>query len=686
MKPLAQLATAVWLCTVVLPADTPALLKVRDLPSQYQRWLTEEVVYIITAVEKKVFLSLQNDRERDMFVNAFWRQRDPNPNTEENEFKTEHYRRIEYANHWFGKSSPAPGWRSDQGRIYILLGEPQQIQRLENDTEVKPTIIWSYQGKPGSGLPAGFNVVFFKRDAISEYELYTPVKFGPHELIVDYKGDPMDYESAYHYLMNVEPQIAAVSLSLIEGDRSATPSLASELLVRNQIPQLPEKIFKSEYAEKLLKYKEIIEVDYTTTYIESEASLYVLRSADGIDFVHYLIEPKKLTMEHSGSKYYTTLEIYGSVVAADNTIVHQFQRTLPIEMDPARMASISGKLFSFQDMFPLIPGRYRCNILLKNRISKEFTSLEREIEVPARDKPYLTVPVLAHRASRAPSYAGMYKPFLTGDTQLLPSPRNDFVSGDTLTFFCQALNLPQATAADAIVQFTLTRRDQPVLTREKPLRDYPGPLRIVEEFPLQGLGPAYYRLHVAVLGAGRVPLLADDAEFYITPLAALPRPWTASLPIAAGDGPLVLNAIGNEYRAVKQFEAAERHLADAVARDPQSVRFTSDLCLLLLQRNQPGRVAEIVAPLVREGQKPELQALLGQAFQKLGNREGAIAAYGEYVKHFGASLQILNTLGDLLASSGRREEAVAIYRKSLEVNREQPAVKAKLAALGGEAK
>ncbi len=133
---------------------------IKALPEKYKKWIEEEVVYIISPKEKEVFLSLENDRQRDMFIEAFWKQRDPNPDTPENEFKEEHYRRIKYANQHFGKESPGAGWRSDMGRIYIMLGEPHYIEKYENRYDLYPTIIWFYQGMADYGLPNGFSVVF----------------------------------------------------------------------------------------------------------------------------------------------------------------------------------------------------------------------------------------------------------------------------------------------------------------------------------------------------------------------------------------------------------------------------------------------------------------------------------------------------------------------------------------------
>ena len=100
------------------------------LPESYRKWLDEDVVYIISTVEREVFLKLQTDRERDLFIEAFWKQRDPTPGSDENEFKTEHFRRVAFANRYFGRDAPRPGWQTDRGRFYIILGEPNDIQRF----------------------------------------------------------------------------------------------------------------------------------------------------------------------------------------------------------------------------------------------------------------------------------------------------------------------------------------------------------------------------------------------------------------------------------------------------------------------------------------------------------------------------------------------------------------------------
>ena len=96
-----------------------------EVSKVYKKWLDEDVIYIITDEERAAFKQLSNDEERDNFIEAFWQRRDPTPDTEENEYKEEHYQRIAYANEHF--AAGVPGWKTDRGRIYIVFGKPDEI-------------------------------------------------------------------------------------------------------------------------------------------------------------------------------------------------------------------------------------------------------------------------------------------------------------------------------------------------------------------------------------------------------------------------------------------------------------------------------------------------------------------------------------------------------------------------------
>src|SRR5712671_4527026 len=99
---------------------------IERLGGVYKKWLDEDVRWIITDEELSAFKKLATNAERDQFIEAFWQRRDPTPDTEENEFKEEHYRRIAYANERY--ASGIPGWKTDRGRIYIVYGPADEIE------------------------------------------------------------------------------------------------------------------------------------------------------------------------------------------------------------------------------------------------------------------------------------------------------------------------------------------------------------------------------------------------------------------------------------------------------------------------------------------------------------------------------------------------------------------------------
>jgi len=280
-----------------LPAGTETK---STLPARYQQWLAEEVAYIVAPRERTVFLALQTDRERDIFIEAFWKQRDPSPGTERNEFKEEHYSRLEYANSVYGRSTPLPGWKTDRGRIYIILGPPKNIESYDHVMNVFPTEIWFYLGDSDLGLPTGFNVIFFKRAGTGDYVLYSPTDDGPQSLIADSMGDYRDEREAYQALKKLEPNLARQTLSLIPGDATQPgyESMASNRLMAT-IFASPQQKVDVDYADAILKYKDFVEVEYTANYISSEVQVQVIQDDQGTFFVHYSIEPAKVSVEEA---------------------------------------------------------------------------------------------------------------------------------------------------------------------------------------------------------------------------------------------------------------------------------------------------------------------------------------------------------------------------------------------------
>lgn len=657
--------------------------KLKDLDPHYRKWLEDEVAYIITPKERDVFLQLETSRQRDIFIEAFWKQRDPTPNTPENEFKIEHYRRINYANQNLGKDSPGPGSRSDMGRIYIILGEPNAIDKYENLPDMHPVIVWFYSGMVEYGLPNSFSVVFFRRDSIHPYELYSPIKYGPQYLLVNYRGDMTDYQQAYDLLFNIEPRVANVSLSLIEGERllQIGPSIASEILLNQNIPTAPYEKVKDSYAEKLMAYKDIIEVEYTANYIENDSLVRVFQDPSGLFFVHYLIEPKRLTFEQYDTRFLSNLEIDGRVVDAAGNSVYQFNRSVPIEMNKEQISAIRGKLFSFQDMFPLIGGRYKLNILLKNVASKEFTSVEADISVPEAPSFQMSPLVLAERIDRESKFKGQNKPFLIENYQLVPTPRNDFTAQDTLYVYFQVRGLTQELKDSGNLDFSIFKENEKAHSVSRKLEEYPDQLNFLEEFPLANLPPANYTIRVSLLDGNQATVLSEKAIFFISHRAVLPRPWVLSLPLPPDNDPEMIHALGVQFLNKKNIGKARDLLEQAYHGNPVSPLFAMDYCRVLFTVKDYQTIKQVALPLLKDQDHHEFLQVLGRASHALGELEEAIAYYKDYLTRFGTNILVLNAIGDCYLKLGKKEEALIAWERSLEINPKQADLKALVKSL-----
>lgn len=138
--------------------------------SPWQKWLNEDVVYIISDEEKAAFERLTTDEERQHFVEQFWERRDPTPGTPENEFKEEHYRRIAYANNRFQTASGTAGWRTDRGHMYIVYGPPDEIDSHPKKADRAYGIeMWIYRHVEGLGDNGSFT--FIDRTGTRDYRL-----------------------------------------------------------------------------------------------------------------------------------------------------------------------------------------------------------------------------------------------------------------------------------------------------------------------------------------------------------------------------------------------------------------------------------------------------------------------------------------------------------------------------------
>jgi GWxTD domain-containing protein len=683
-----RLPLAVFAAVCLLAAGDPVVANGAQkpgLPQKYLKWMDEEVVYLITPVERDVFLKLQTDRERDLLIEAFWKNRDPTPDSPPNEFKNEHYRRIDYANRIFGRSAGKPGWMTDRGRIYIILGEPNDIQRFESKSTVYPVEIWFYQNKEELGLPGGFNLVFYQKGGLGEYKIYSPAKDGPQALMTNYNGDPMDYFSAYQALREIEPTLADVSLSLIPGEgRPALgrPTLASDMLIQ-KVESVPRTLVEERYAQKFLQFKDIVDVEYSANYLDSDSLVKVLKDPGGSYFVHYAIEPKRLSVNEVEGKYYAPLKITGNVSTLEGTTIFQFDKTANISLGEAQLKDVNRMPFNFQDMFPLIPGTYKISVLIKNEASKEFTSLEQRILIPGETPALqMTSPILGYKTARVDARTKRLKPFQMGSVQVYAQPGRIFSKKDTLVVAFQIFGLTAAQKQTGLIRFAFTRTGEPPRVETKAVKDCASLPDILAEFPLADFVPAHYALTVSVT-AERREIMAGTEEFDISHAEFIPRPWFFSKVIPESSDPIFTHVTGIQLFNAGRMEEARAYLETAFRQRPDSAETALALAKAHMALSEPVKIPPLLSRFLEPPQPPqyEIFALAGQALAQLGESAQAVQVLESAISHFGVSPSLLNAVGECYARLDRTKDALAAWDKSLQLDANQPEIKKKSDAL-----
>ncbi|HMA55036.1 MAG TPA: GWxTD domain-containing protein [Acidobacteriota bacterium] len=648
------------------------------LPEVYQKWLEDEVAYIITSQEREVFLKLQSDRERDLFIEAFWKQRDPTPGTAANEFKTEHYRRLAHADRYLGRDGPRPGRRTDRGRIYIILGEPMDTQRYIGKSSVYDTEVWFYQGKADLGLPAGFNVVFFKEAGRGEFRLYSPSADGPQALLAGYFGGP-DYAAAYEKLRDVEPSLAPISLSLIPGESGAgfgRPTMSGDLLLQ-RIELVPTRGVEAKYAQKFLQYKDLVEVEYTANYLDSDSLIKVFRDPSGLYFVHYAVELRRLSVTEYENRYSTTLKVNGRVTTTDGRLVHQFDKTVSLNLTEEQVNEASRSPFDFQDLFPLVGGDFSLSVLIKNEASKEFTSVEQALRIPQPGTVVqMTQPLLGYRAVRLEPDARRMKAFRVGAYQIYGQPNRTFTRQETLAIAFQLNNLSHDAAAAGEIKFEFLKDDQPFRTIVHKPSDYADLPDVLEQVPLADFPPAHYAVRVSLAKAG-AEIVAAAEEFDLSFAESVPRPWFSSRILPASGDPLYEEITGSQLFHLGRLDEARAFLERSLRRKPESEEAAMDLARVCLAQGDAAGAAKILAPFVGASRKPlyETLVLAAEASSATKDHPRAVELLDRAVTHYGVNAALMNALGEGYEGLGKIKEALAAYEKSLQLSPDQPPIR-----------
>ncbi len=661
-----------------------ALVLSGEMSDAHRKWIEEEVVYIITDRERDVFRELQTVEERERFIEAFWTRRDPNPATPRNEFREEHYERIDYANRFLGRDTFRPGWRTDRGRYYVLLGEPKTIERFSGGNEIVDSELWFYQGGGDRGLPGAFFLLFFQRDGVGEFELYHPIADGPTSLFRTAGMLPgQDDLAAVEKLEQLSADLAHASLSSDAGlppdYLTGRASLGSDdVLVR--IEESPKRAIRTDYLDAWLKYGNRVAAEYSFNYVPNRNAFAVLAGPSNAALVHYRLEldPESfgLASDEEQRKFYTTLDVTLEARDAEGTLVLANDRSDYIELSPSQVREIERYPIAYQDAFPLVPGRYTISVVFRNRALKRYTVAERELTVPdfTGSASALAGLVLGYKSERllSASSESEMRTFQLGSIRIDPASDSVFAIGDTVTALTQAVGAPSG----ARVRFDLLLGEQSIDGKEVPVEGASS--GVLAELSTLGTSGGSYLVRARMIGPDGAALAEQTAPLTLSPRTSVPRPnfvyrrgFNAAVP---GLLPLVL---GDQWWSLGKYDLALAQYEKSVAagnNDLPEARWK--LAHAYLSRGHTSRAFALLAPL--EASFPaqyEVVAGLGLVFSRTSQDEKAVSYLERALTLRPPEAQILNALGESYRKLGNLGKAKESFQRSLDLDPEQPAVR-----------
>jgi Flp pilus assembly protein TadD len=440
---------------------------------------------------------------------------------------------------------------------------------------------------------------------------------------------------------------------------------------------VPTKKVEVDYADAILKYKDFVEVEYTANYISGDFQVQVIRDETGAAFVHYSIEPARITVEEAGGRYEVRFLLTGRVSDGAGKTIHQFDKEFPFSLTAAEVDDLRSKTISIQDVFPLVPGVYTFDILLKNVLSKEFTGAGRTITVPGpAGPPALSPLLLAYGLEPGAADRGGKVPFKVGGTQILCQTKKGFGTKDSLVLFYQLSGLTDELLKTSSLATVFLREDQEVLRRTLPVADTPAS-GVIDVQDLRTFTPGYYQVRVSLVdGAGRELALARE-NFEISLAPALPRPMVMAKVASSGGAEDGLLTTGRQLANEGNFEAAAEKLAAAHVRAPQRPDIAVAYAQVLFRQKDYARVLDVLRPFEGDDTPaPEVPALLGQACHALARYDEAAKYYTAYITRFGANIDILNYLGTCHFQLGNTAQALQAWEKSLELSPNQEKLRA----------
>jgi GWxTD domain-containing protein len=508
-----------------------------ELHGVYKKWVDEDVRWIITDQEMQAFKSLSNDEERDTFIENFWLRRNPNPDSPENEYRDEHYRRIAYANEHFAAGKP--GWKTDRGHIYIAYGKPDSIDSHPSggnyerpmeegggNTSTFPFETWHYRYIQGIG------------DNI-DIEFVDTCMCGDYHMTID-----RSEKDALKHVPGAGQTLYEQMGQAKQADRFSGGGLeqlgTGPMSAQNQSKQFDRlNTFAKLMAPPEIKFKDLEAYMVSSKILTGPPFLFDVRT----DYVKVTndtvlvpltlqIRNRDITFNNKDGVAIGTVNILGRVSNLNHRVIQPFEDTVTVQVPSELLARTQNNVSVYWKSLPLRPGLYKVDIVIKDVNNPDHIGRwQRSINVPKYDDDRLAASslILADQMERVPSKDIGSGNFVIGNTRIRPRVPTGvavpvtFHRAQNLNFWMQVYNLgidEKSKHNDATVEYDVVNMatNQTILqTEEQTAKTNPNADQITLErsMPLASLEPGKYQITIKVNDGISKQQIAESAPFIV---------------------------------------------------------------------------------------------------------------------------------------------------------------------------
>jgi GWxTD domain-containing protein len=503
------------------PMDKPRNVK-PELKKAYKDWLEKDVTYVITDEERRAFKRLQTDDEREKFIEEFWRRRDPDPDTDENEFKEEYYERIAYANEHF--ASGIPGWKTDRGRIWIMYGKPDERETHPmggsydrpsyhggGSTTTYPFEIWFYRYLAGVG--SGVEIEFVDPTGSGEYRIARSPDEKDAMLMVPGAGLTLSEQLG---LSNKADRITGINNGNNGYQREQdSPFSRLQLLADLQRPpqvkfnDLASRVNTPVIEDNPLNFD--IRVDFFRQSDERVITAFTIQT-----------ENKDLVFQDSGGLQEARINIFGRITSVAGRRSGTFEDPVITTATAQELTEAKDRKSAYQKAIALAPGTYKVDVIVRDVASGATGVQHIGFTVPKYDPQKLSTSTLV-LASKLESLGNQpaVGQFIIGQQKVIPNVSGIYRRGQPVGVYLQVYNagIDQTTLRPSVdVEYALLK-DGKELGKQpedwKGMSDAGQRLTLAKLIDTRVLAPGEYELAIRIRDRVSGQALTPTAKFTV---------------------------------------------------------------------------------------------------------------------------------------------------------------------------